>query len=136
MIRQNTRWKNKGNVLTGGIADPSYQKKLRQAKEDNYDGTRPVLLLKCVPKAFVLPMRLRYNEIENKGRDRGSLLNLGHDVNSSILRDGDSVFSLQKQTKLRLPEAFFPLNVSNNVTLELKLLILVNDKEKLIAAPS
>ena len=139
VIRQNTRWNSKDDVLTGAVADPSNQRRLRQAKTTTRWNASSNSIKTCVPRGFVLSRRVRDNEIDNKGRDRGSLLNLGHDVSSSILRDGESVYSLQNQPKRRLPEAFFPRNVWNNVTLELKegkLLIQVNDNAKLIAAPS
>ncbi len=129
VIRQNTQWHVKNGVLTGGLADAEYQK-MMQEKKDGHDGTRTVIFLKPVPKAFVLRMRVRYNETDRKGRDRGSLLDLGHHVNSFVFRGNEGVLTLQKKKKIRLPNGFFPLNQWNDVTVEIKegaLLICVNE---------
>ena len=129
VIRQNTQWHVKNGVLTGGLADAEYQK-MMQAKKDGHDGTRTVIFLKPVPKAFVLQMRVRYNETARKGRDRGSLLDLGHHVNSFVFKGNEGALTLQKKKKIRLPNGFFPLNQWNDVTIEIKegeLLICVND---------
>ena len=79
VIRQQTQWNVENGVLTGAIAKEEYQKKM-QAVGDGHDGTRPVIFLKPVPKAFVIQMRVRYNETKKKGRNRGSLLDLGHHI--------------------------------------------------------
>ena len=129
VIRQNTQWEVKNGVLTGGLADVAYQK-MMQAKNDGHDGTRTVIFLKPVPKAFVLQIRVRYNESDRKGRDRGSLLDLGHHVNSFVFRGNEGTLTLQKKKKIKLPEGFFPLNQWNDVTVEIRegeLLICVND---------
>ena len=134
VIRQNTKWNVKDGILTGGLADVAYQK-MMQAKKDGHDGTRTVIFLKPVPKAFVIQMRVRYNQTERRGRDRGSLLDLGHHVNSFIFRDAGGVLTLQKKKRIKLPESFFPLNQWNDVTLEIKegaILITVNKESKLI----
>jgi hypothetical protein len=108
---------------------------MMQAKKDGHDGTRTVIFLKPVPKAFVLQMRVRYNESDKRGRDRGSLLDLGHHVNSFVFREGGGELTLQKKKKISLPKGFFPLNQWNNVTVEIKegaILITVNERTKLI----
>ena len=64
-IRQNTQWNVKDGVLVGEIADEEYQK-MMQAKNDGHDGTRPVIWLNPVPKAFVIQMRVRYDETNTK----------------------------------------------------------------------
>ena len=136
-IRQNTNWREADGVLTGGLADVDYQK-MMQAKNDGHDGTRTVIFLKPVPKAFVVRMRVRYTDTEKKGRDRGSLLDLGHHVNSFIFREDGAVLTLQKKKKIKLPKQFFPLNQWNEVTIEIKegaLLIRVNDKTQIIKDP-
>ena len=137
VIRQQTQWNVKDGVLTGDLATDEFQK-MMQAKGDGHDGTRPVVFLKPVPKAFVLQMRVRYNETERKGRDRGSLLDLGHHVNSFIFRDANTTLTLQKKRKISIKGDFFPLNHWNDVTLEIKegaILIQVNDRQELIEDP-
>jgi hypothetical protein len=137
VIRQNTSWTVKDGILTGGLADVAYQK-MMQAKQDGHDGTRTVIFLKPVPKAFVIQMRVRYNETDKRGRDRGSLLDLGHHVNSFIFRANGGLLTLQKKKRIKLPKSFFPLNQWNEVTLEIKeraILITVNEKTRLIEDP-
>ena len=134
VIRQATQWNVKDGILTGGIATEEYQKKM-QAIGDGHDGTRPVIFLKPVPKAFVVRMRVRYNETEKKGRDRGSLLDLGHHVNSFIFGQEQTKLTLQKKKKIFIKGKFFPLNKWNEVTIEIKegvLLIQVNDRKEII----
>ena len=134
VIRQNTNWNVKDGILTGGLADVGYQK-MMQAKNDGHDGTRTVIFLKPVPKAFVIQMRVRYNETDKRGRDRGSLLDLGHHVNSFIFRENGGVLTLQKKKKIKLSKSFFPLNQWNDVTIEIRegvILITVNGQSQLI----
>ena len=134
VIRQNTQWNVKDGVLVGEIADEEYQKKM-QAIGDGHDGTRPVIFLKPVPKAFVVQMRVRYDETAKKGRNRGSLLDLGHHVNSFIFGEDQTKLTLQKKKKIFIKGDFFPLNEWNDVTIEIKegvLLVQVNDQKKII----
>ena len=121
-------------VLVGEIADEAYQK-MMQAKNDGHDGTRPVIFLKPVPKAFVVRMRVRYDETSKKGRNRGSLLDLGHHVNSFIFGADQTKLTLQKKKKIFIKGDFFPLNEWNDVTVEIKegaILIRVNDRTEII----
>ncbi|MGI9467142.1 MAG: hypothetical protein ACR2OA_08485 [Rubripirellula sp.] len=137
VIRQNTNWNVKDGILTGGLADVPYQK-MMQAKKDGHDGTRTVIFLKPVPKAFAIQMRVRYNETDKRGRDRGSLLDLGHHVNSFVFRANGGVLTLQKKKRVQLPKSFFPLNQWNDVTIEIKegaILITVNEQSSLIEDP-
>ena len=109
-----------------------------QAKGDGHDGTRPVIFLKPVPKSFVVRMRLRYNETDKKGRDRGSLLDLGHHVNSFIFGKEQTKLTLQKKKKIFIKGEFFPLNKWNDVTVEIKegvIAIQVNDRKEIIKDP-
>ena len=109
-----------------------------QDKGDGHDGTRPVIFLKPVPKAFVVQMRVRYNETASKGRNRGSLLDLGHHVNSFIFGEGQTTLALQKEKKILIKGDFFPLNQWNEVTIEIKegaILIQVNDRREIIHDP-
>jgi hypothetical protein len=134
VIRQQTQWSVKDGILTGDLATQEYQK-MMQEKKDGHDGTRPVIFLKPVPKAFVVQMRVRYNETEKKGRNRGSLLDLGHHVNSFIFGQPDTKLTLQKKKKILIKDNFFPLNKWNNVTIEIKegaILIQVNDRKETI----
>ena len=136
-IRQQTQWNVKDGVLTGSIATEEFQKKM-QAKGDGHDGTRPVIFLKPVPKAFVVQMRVRYNETSRKGRNRGSLLDLGHHVNSFIFGEGQTKLTLQKQKRIFFKGDFFPLNQWNLVTIEIKegaILIQVNQRKELVKDP-
>jgi len=136
-IRQNTQWNVKGGVLTGEIATEEYQKKM-QAIGDGHDGTRPVIWIKPVPKAFVVQMRVRYNETSKKGRNRGSLLDLGHHVNSFIFGEEQTKLTLQKKKKIFIQDKFFLLNQWNEVTIEIKegvILIQVNDRKEIIRNP-
>jgi hypothetical protein len=119
VIRQHTTWTVNGGILTGSLASIDYQK-LMQAKNDGHDGTRTVIFLKPVPKAFVLRMRVRYNVTGKKGRDRGSLIDLGHHMNSFIFREDGGMLMLQKKKKHPLPKEFFPLNHWNEVTIEIR----------------
>lgn len=89
-IGQHTNWNVKNGILTGGLADVTYRKRMR-AKKDWHDGTRPVIFLKPVPQVFVVQMPVRYNETAKRGRDRGSLLDRGHHVNSFIFPEGGGV---------------------------------------------
>jgi hypothetical protein len=133
-IRQNTQWNVKDGVLTGEIATEEYQKKM-QAIGDGHDGTRPVIWIKPVPKAFVVQMRVRYNETSKKGRNRGSLLDLGHHVNSFIFGEEQTKLTLQKKKKIFIKDKFFPLNQWNEVTIEIKegvILIQVNERKEII----
>lgn len=133
-IRQNTQWSVRDGVLTGEIATEEYQKKM-QAIGDGHDGTRPVIWIKPVPKAFVVQMRVRYNETSKKGRNRGSLLDLGHHVNSFIFGEEQTKLTLQKKKKIFIKDKFFPLNQWNEVTIEIKegvILIQVNDRKEII----
>lgn len=137
VIRQETRWHVKDGILTGDLATKEYQKKM-QDKKDGHDGTRPVIFLKPVPKAFVVQMRLRYNETEKKGRNRGSLLDFGHHVNSFIFGEESTKITLQKEKKISIKGKFFPLNQWNDVTVELKegaILMQVNDRKEVIKNP-
>ena len=137
VIRQQTQWNVKDGVLTGSIATEEFQKKM-QAKGDGHDGTRPVIFLKPVPKSFVVRMRLRYNETDRKGRDRGSLLDLGHHVNSFIFGKEQTKLTLQKKKKIFIKGEFFPLNKWNDVTVEIKegvIAIQVNDRKEIIKDP-
>ena len=137
VIRQQTQWNVKDGVLTGSIATEEFQKKM-QAKGDGHDGTRPVIFLKPVPKSFVVRMRLRYNETDKKGRDRGSLLDLGHHVNSFIFGKEQTKLTLQKKKKIFIKGQFFPLNKWNDVTVEIKegvIAIQVNDRKEIIKDP-
>ncbi|QDT60545.1 hypothetical protein SV7mr_30690 [Stieleria bergensis] len=137
VIRQETQWTVKDGVMTGAIATVEYQEKMR-AIGDGHDGTRPVIFLKPVPKAFVVQMRVRYNETDKKGRDRGSLLDLGHHVNSFIFGEEQTKLTLQKEMKIFIKGDFFPLNKWNDVTIEIKegfLLIQVNDRKEVIKDP-
>lgn len=137
VIRQSTQWNVKNGVLTGGIATEEFQKTM-QAKGDGHDGTRPVAFLKPVPKAFVVRMRVRYNETSKKGRNRGSLLDLGHHVNSFIFGEDKTQLTLQKKKKINLKGDLFPLNQWNDVTVEIKegaILIQVNDRKEVIRDP-
>ena len=118
VIRQNTRWSVKDGVLTGRVADEKFQQ-MMQAKNDGHDGTRPVIFLRPVPEAFVVRMRVRYNETGKKGRDRGSLLDLGHHVNSFIFGETQTKLTLQKEKKIFIEGDFFPLkpnDESHNAT--------------------
>jgi len=136
-IRQNTQWNVKDGVLTGEIATEEYQKKM-QAIGDGHDGTRPVIWIKPVPKSFVVQMRVRYNETSKKGRNRGSLLDLGHHVNSFIFGEEQTKLTLQKKKKIFIKDKFFPLNQWNEVTIEIKegvILIQVNDRREIIRNP-
>ena len=133
-IRQNTQWNVKDGVLTGGLATKEYQKKM-QSIGDGHDGTRTVIWLRPVPKAFVVRMRVRYNETEKKGRNRGSLLDLGHHVNSFIFGEEHTRLTLQKKKKILIKDNFFPLNQWNDVTIEIKegvILIQVNGRKEVI----
>ena len=137
VIRQQTQWNVKDGVLTGSIASEEYKKEM-QAKGDGHDGTRHVIFLKPVPKAFAIKMRLRYNETSKKGRDRGSLLDLGHHVNSFIFGDRETKLTLQKKKKHIIGGDFFPLNQWNEVTIEIKegvLMVQVNDRKEIINDP-
>ncbi|HBV63171.1 MAG TPA: hypothetical protein DEF45_09145 [Rhodopirellula sp.] len=137
VIRQNTNWSVKDGILTGGLADVAYQK-MMQAKNDGHDGTRAVIFLKPVPTAFVIQLRVRYNETEKRGRDRGSLLDLGHHVNSFIFRKDGGVLTLQKKKRVVIPKSFFPLNQWNEVTIEFTegaILITVNERSRLFEDP-
>lgn len=137
VIRQSTQWNVKDGVLTGGLATEEFQKKM-QAKKDGHDGTRTVAFLKPVPKSFVVQMRVRYNETEKKGRNRGSLLDLGHHVNSFIFGEDQTKLTLQKKKKIFIKGKFFPLNQWNDVTIEIKegaILIQVNDRKEIIKDP-
>jgi hypothetical protein len=137
VIRQQTQWNVKDGVLTGAIATEEFQKTM-QAKGDGHDGTRPVIFLAPVPKAFVVRMRVRYNETSKKGRDRGSLLDLGHHVNSFIFGDEQTKLTLQKEKNIVIKGDFFPLNQWNDVTIEIKegvIIIQVNDRKKIIKDP-
>ena len=137
VIRQQTTWNVKDGILTGGLASKEYQK-MMQAKKDGHDGTRTVIFLKPVPKAFVVRMRLRYNETEKKGRNRGSLLDLGHHVNSFIFGEESTKLTLQKKKKIFIKDNFFPLNRWNDVTIEIKegvIMIQVNDRKEVIKDP-
>lgn len=137
VIRQQTQWNVKDGVLTGDLATAEYQK-MMQDKNDGHDGTRTVLFLKPVPKTFVVQMRLRYNETEKTGRDRGCLLDLGHHVNSFIFGENETKLTLQKTKKIFIKDKFFPLNQWNEVTIEIKegvILIQVNDREEVIEDP-
>ncbi|MEM8671568.1 MAG: hypothetical protein AAGG48_28870 [Planctomycetota bacterium] len=137
VIRQNTQWNVEDGVLTGGLASEKYQKKM-QAIGDGHDGTRTVIFLKPVPKAFVVQMRVRYNETDKKGRNRGSLLDLGHHVNSFIFGENETKLTLQKKKKISIKGKFFPLNEWNDVTIEIKegvILIQVNDRKEIIRDP-
>lgn len=137
VIRQNTQWHVEDGVLTGGLASEEYQKKM-QAIGDGHDGTRTVIFLKPVPKAFVVQMRVRYNETDKKGRNRGSLLDLGHHVNSFIFGENETKLTLQKKKKIFIKGDFFPLNEWNDVTIEIKegaILIQVNDRKEIIRDP-
>tara|TARA_R110002049_G_scaffold285698_4_gene466979 strand:- start:100493 stop:101176 length:684 start_codon:yes stop_codon:yes gene_type:complete len=137
VIRQSTQWNVKGGVLTGDLATKEFQEQM-QAKGDGHDGTRPVIFLKPVPKAFVVQMRVRYNETSRKGRNRGSLLDLGHHVNSFIFGEEETKLTLQKKKKILIAGDFFPLNQWNDVTLEIKegaILIQVNDRKEIIKDP-
>lgn len=137
VIRQNTQWNVEDGVLTGGLASEKYQKKM-QAIGDGHDGTRTVIFLKPVPKAFVVQMRVRYNETGKKGRNRGSLLDLGHHVNSFIFGENETKLTLQKKKKISIKGKFFPLNEWNDVTIEIKegvILIQVNDRKEIIRDP-
>ena len=136
-IRQNTQWNVKDGVLTGAIATEEYQKKM-QAIGDGHDGTRPVIWIKPVPESFVVHMRVRYNETPKKGRNRGSLLDLGHHVNSFIFGEEQTKLTLQKKQKIFIKDKFFPLNQWNEVTIEIKegvILIQVNDRREIIRNP-
>ena len=136
-IRQNTRWNVKDGILVGEIADEEYQKKM-QAKNDGHDGTRPVIFLKPVPKAFVVRMRVRYDETAKKGRNRGSLLDLGHHVNSFIFGEGQTKVTLEKKKKIFIKGEFFPLNAWNDLTIEIKegtIVMQVNDRTEVIKDP-
>lgn len=133
-IRQNTQWNVRNGVLTGEIATEEYQKKM-QAIGDGHDGTRPVIWIRPVPKAFVVRMRVRYDETEKKGRNRGSLLDLGHHVNSFIFGEEQTKLTLQKKKKIFIKGKFFPLNQWNDLTIEIKervILIQVNDQKEII----
>ena len=133
-IRQNTQWNVKDGVLTGGLATKEYQEKM-QSIGDGHDGTRTVIWLRPVPKAFVVRMRVRYNETEKKGRNRGSLLDLGHHVNSFIFGEEHTRLTLQKKKKILIKDNFFPLNQWNDVTIEIKegvILIQVNRRKEVI----
>lgn len=134
VIRQETRWTVKDGVLWGEVASEEFQKKI-QATGDGHDGTRPVIFLKPVPKAMVLLARLRYNETSEKGRNRGSLLDLGHHVNSFIFGEERTKLTLQKEKKIFIEGNFFPLNQWNDVAIEIKegaIFIQVNDRRELI----
>jgi hypothetical protein len=137
VIRQQTQWNVKDGVLTGDLATEEFQKKM-QAKGDGHDGTRPVVFLKPVPKAFVVQMRVRYNETSRKGRNRGSLLDLGHHVNSFIFGKDQTRLTLQKEKKIDIKSKLFRLNQWNDVTVEIKegaILIQVNDRKEIIKDP-
>ena len=134
VIRQETRWEVKDGILTGDLATKEYQKKMQEIG-DGHDGTRPVIFLKPVPKAFVVQMRVRYNETDKKGKNRGSLLDLGHHVNSFIFGEEDTKLTLQKEKKITIKGNFFPLNQWNDVIIEIKegvILIQVNDRKEII----
>ncbi|MDA7916463.1 hypothetical protein N9B94_04440 [Verrucomicrobia bacterium] len=134
VIRQETQWNVKDGVLVGEVATEEFQKKI-QATGDGHDGTRAVIFLKPVPKAFVVRMRLRYDETPRKGRDRGSLLDLGHHVNSFIFGKEKATLTLQKKKKIVFDGEFFPLNQWNDVTIEIKegvILIKINDRKEII----
>ena len=121
-------------MLTGGLATDEYQRKM-QAIGDGHDGTRTVIWLRPVPKAFVVQMRVRYNETKKKGRNRGSLLDLGHHVNSFIFDEDQTKLTLQKKKKIFIKDNFFPLNKWNDVTIEIKegiIVIRVNDRQEII----
>ena len=135
--RQQTKWTAKNGILTGDLADEEYQK-MMQAKKDGHDGTRTVAWLKPVPKQFVVRMRVRYNETEKKGRNRSSLLDLGHHVNSFIFEEDQTKLTLQKKKKIFIKGKFFPLNQWNDLTVEIKegvILIQVNDRKEVIRDP-
>ena len=137
VIRQQTQWNVKDGVLTGSIATEDFQK-MMQAKGDGHDGTRPVIFLSPVPKAFVVRMRVRYNETSKKGRDRGSLLDLGHHVNSFIFSEQQTELTLQKEKKISIKGDFFPLGQWNDITIEIKegvIVIQVNDRKETIKDP-
>lgn len=137
VIRQQTQWNVKDGVLTGDLATAEYQK-MMQDKKDGHDGTRPVLFLKPVPKTFVVQMRVRYNETQKRGRNRGCLLDLGHHVNSFIFSEENTKLTLQKEKKIFIKGDFFPLNEWNEVTIEIKegvILIQVNDRKEIIEDP-
>ncbi|MEM9367823.1 MAG: hypothetical protein AAGD07_17665 [Planctomycetota bacterium] len=137
VIRQATQWTVKDGVLTGDLASEEFQKEM-QAKGDGHDGTRAVIFLSPVPKAFVVQMRVRYNETSKKGRDRGSLLDLGHHVNSFIFRASQTKLTLQKTKKIFIDGDYFPLNQWNDVTIEIKegaILMRVNERQELIRDP-
>ncbi|MEM8912358.1 MAG: hypothetical protein AAGC97_11375 [Planctomycetota bacterium] len=137
VIRQNTRWSVKDGVLIGEVADEAYQKKM-QAEGDGHDGTRPVIFLTPIPSVFAVQMRVRYDETENKGRNRGSLLDLGHHANSFIFGSPQTKLTLQKEKKIFIDGDFFPLNRWNDVTIEFKdgtLLIDVNGRTEIIEHP-
>lgn len=68
------------------------------------------------------------------GRDRGSLLDLGHHVNSFIFGHDQTTLSLQKKKKFTLDRGFFPLNQWNDLTIEIKegaIIIQVNDRKEI-----
>ena len=137
VIRQSTRWNIENGVLSGKVADESFQKKM-QAKNDGHDGTRPVVFLTPIPDSFVLQMRVRYDETNAKGRDRGSLLDLGHHATSFIFREDETKLTLQKKHKIMMQGNLFPLNQWNEVTIEFKtgvVSIQVNEQKKVIKHP-
>ncbi|MGY8771223.1 MAG: hypothetical protein ACKVH8_22650 [Pirellulales bacterium] len=136
-IRQNSQWNVKDGVLVGGLATEAYQKKM-QAIGDGHDGTRTVIFLKPVPKAFVVQMRVQYTETSKKGRNRGHLLDLGHHVNSFIFAKDETILTLQKKKKISIKGDFFPIGQWNDVTLEIKegeIFIQVNDRKQRIKNP-
>lgn len=137
VVRQNTQWSVVDGVLTGTTAPVEFQKKM-QAIGDGHDGTRPVIFLRPVPQALVVQLRVRYNETEKKGRNRGSLLDFGHHVNSFIFAESQTKVTLQKKKKLFLEGEFFPLNQWNLVTIELtegSIYFKVNERSELIRDP-
>lgn len=134
VIRQETQWNVVDGVLVGGVATEEFQKKI-QATGDGHDGTRTVIFLKPVPRAMVVRMCIRYDETPLKGRDRGSLLDLGHHVNSFIFGKDQTTLTLQKKKKIAIKGDFFPLNQWNDVTIKIKegaIFIQVNDRKEVI----
>lgn len=137
VIRQETQWNVKEGVLVGDLAPVEFQKKM-QAIGDTHDGTRAVIFLKPVPKALVLQARIKYTETEEKGRDPGALLDLGHHLNSLTFREDRTRLVLKGGKKIFIEGDLFPLNEWNEITIEIKegvLLIQVNDRKEVIEDP-
>ncbi len=133
-IRQETQWNVVDGILVGGLATEEFQKRI-QATGDGHGGTRTVIFLKPVPRAFAIQMRVRYDETFKKGRDRGSLLDLGHHVSSFIFREGKTTLTLQKKKKFVIEGDFFPFNQWNDLALEIKegvIAIEVNGRKEII----